>query len=199
MIVDANLVARLESSAASLAVALATASSGATSQSFVSGALVALGPGRYVNRAIGVGSAAVVAADLDELETFFIGCGVAPSIEVCSWASPSLVALLASRHYEPQWFSNVYARTATSLDAPPLDDVAVQAITDDTVDEWRRTLAAGNEVGDDERVASDEFATAAHALPGATDLPTGASARNLARAGFTHAYTQLVMTRPPLR
>ena len=53
---------------------------------FGDGALAAFGPGRYVNRAIGVSLDDIDDARLDELEAFYAASGVPPSLEVASWA-----------------------------------------------------------------------------------------------------------------
>ena len=58
---------------------------------FGDGALVAFGPGRYVNRAVGVTLDDIDDDGLDEIEAFFAGCGVPSSLEVASWARPPLL------------------------------------------------------------------------------------------------------------
>ena len=63
--------------------------------------MVSWGPGRCVNRAIGASLDALGDDDLDRLEAFYDDAGVPPSIEVLSWAGPTLVAQLVARRFAP--------------------------------------------------------------------------------------------------
>ena len=85
---------------------------------FGDGALVAFGPGRYVNRAIGVALDDIDDAGLDALETFYAASHLPPSLEVASWAPAALVARLAERGYVVEWFRNVYAREVGGDEEP---------------------------------------------------------------------------------
>ena len=76
MIIDADLVNRLERSAAAVTIATVGSMrridplSAAATSALLGGALVSTGIGRYVNRALGIGDAVVTTDDFDELEAF---------------------------------------------------------------------------------------------------------------------------------
>lgn len=267
MIVDSDLVARLELSAAASAIALAEAfrrtypGDPARGERRGAGALVALGPGRYVNRAIGLTLDDPRDDELGVIERFFATAGVDSAIEVASWCSAGLLQRLRDRGYANQWFRDVYVQRAGNLaaSAPVRSGVTFDVVTPATVREWQQVLADGLGDADDEaRRASNEFALAVHGVPGSVDviaridgelvgcgsvqpaegvawlggaathpehrrrgvqsallahrigevqatgcdlvaataLSGSTSARNLARAGFTLAYVQVVMAQP---
>jgi GNAT superfamily N-acetyltransferase len=264
VIVDSDLVARLESSAAASAIALAEAfrttypGDRARGERRGTGALVALGPGRYVNRAIGVTMDDPRDGELGAIERFFATAGVDSAIELASWCSEGLLQRLTARGYANQWFRDVYVQWADSAapSAPTRGGVTFDVVAPATVQEWQQVLADGLGNADDEaRRTSNEFALAVHRVPGnvdviaridgelvgcgsmqpaegvawlggaatrpeyrrqgvqsallayrigeaqatgcdlvaATALSGSTSARNLARAGFTLAYVQVVM------
>jgi len=268
VIVDSDLVARLESSAAASAIALAEAfqtiypGDPARGERRGSGAVVALGPGRYVNRAIGVTMDDPRDGELGAIERFFANAGVDSAIELASWCSEGLLQRLTARGYSNQWFRDVYVQRADSA-APAVparagvSGVSFDVVAPATVAGWQQVLAEGIGIADDEaRRTSNEFALAVHGVPGSLDViaridgePVGCgsvqpadgvawlggaatrpeyrrrgvqsallahrlgevqatgcdlvaatalsgstSARNLARAGFTLAYVQVVMT-----
>ena len=95
MDVDAALVRRLEATAATAGLDQVAAlrsldpHSAADGIRFGDGALVAMGAGRYVNRAIGVTLSELSGADVDAIEQFFVGRGLAPMIETATSASPT--------------------------------------------------------------------------------------------------------------
>lgn len=280
MIIDDALIGRLERSAARLEasvaeVMVATGVPGASPpEPFCGGALIALGPGRYVNRAIGIGATPVPGDQVAVLEAFFLDRGLDPMVEVSSWASPSLIELLGQRNYRPAWFRNVFALTLSPgrsiVEADPaidpaaatIRDVMIRLVDDELFGAWRDVLAAGNGLSTDaEKAVSDEFAAARYEMPqganflafvdgqpagcgsleitdgvawvggaatveafrgrgiqaallrhrlaiaanrdcdlgAASALPTGVSARNLSRHGFTLVHTQgeFVQRSPP--
>jgi GNAT superfamily N-acetyltransferase len=138
------------------------------------GALVALGPGRYVNRAIGVGPD-LDDGDVEAIERFFSCRGLPASVELTSWASDATLDRLAARGYRPQWFRSVFAAALPGPDVSPRPDgievVEVVEVDDRNLDEWLEVFAEGNEVASAaERAVSDEFGRAAHRTPGAVDL-----------------------------
>jgi GNAT superfamily N-acetyltransferase len=140
------------------------------------GVLVALGPGRYVNRAIGVGPD-LDDADLDEVEEFFASRGLPPSVQLSSWVGGQTLARLSSRHYRPQWFRSVFARALPIPDLPTRADVSdgdrisVVAVDDEELDRWLDVLADGNEVGSGQaRGISDEFGRGVHSAAGSADF-----------------------------
>lgn len=177
MIVDRDLVSRLETSAARVSSATVAAFVGrdpgdpARVLPWGSGAIVAFGPGRYVNRAIGVTLDDIDDAGLAEIEAFFAAAGVAPSIEVTSWCPPVLLDRLVGRGYLTSWFRNVYAMSLDEAVPAPRPNVGVRQVIDATLPEWLELLAVGNEIDSvDGRTVSDAYARAEHAVPGATDF-----------------------------
>ena len=152
MIVDRELVARLESSAARVSVATVEAfvardaGDPARAVAFGSGALVALGPGRYVNRAVGVTLDDIDDAGLDEIEAFFAAAGVPPSIEVASWCPPRLLDRLVGGATSPpgsatstrcRWTRRCRRRAPTS---------ACVEVIDASLEEWLALLRVANEI-----------------------------------------------------
>ena len=135
------------------------------------GALVALGPGRYVNRAIGVGPE-LEDSDLDVIEQFFTHRGLRASAQLTSWASEATLDRLATRGYRPQWFRSVFAASLPRPDvAPPLDSIEIVHVGDRNVEEWLDVLADGNEITTVEgRAISDEFGLGAHSAVGSADF-----------------------------
>ena len=177
MIVDRDLVNRLESSAARVSAATVAAfragdpDDPARQQPWQGGVLVALGPGRYVNRGIGVTLDDIDDGGLDEIEAFFAAAGVAPALEVTSWCPPVLLERLVRRGYVVSWFRNVYAMSLDEAVPAPRPNVGVREVVDATLPEWLELLAVGNEIETaDGRVVSDEFARAVHTVSGATDF-----------------------------
>lgn len=266
VIFDPDLIRRIEASAARVMLAIARAHTAqspndpARAVAFGDGALVALGPGRFVNRAVGVSLDELDDHQLDELEAFYAAVGLPPSLEVASWAPPTLLARLAERGYTVAWFRNIYIAAVDGQPFPEHPSMTVHEVTPDTFPDWLAVLRGGQEIttgdlGD----ASDSYGRAAHSIDGATDflaeldgvpagcgslvreggiawltgaatlpsyrqrgvqgalvrrrmaeahasgcdlavstaVPSGPSARNLARLGFTLAYCQAVLTRTP--
>ena len=169
MILDAALIDRLETTSAALTtrVAETMVSSrvpGAMAPvPWCGGVLIALGPGRYVNRAVGFGSAVVSAEQLGVAEEYCREAGVPSMIEVSTWASSSLIGALGDRRYRPSWSRNVYARpvdmpVSASGSAEPID---IRVVDDELLASWQRVLADGNGLTKDaDRDVSDEFALA---------------------------------------
>lgn len=263
MIVDHGLLDRLDRVAARLALEMvdgyrrAEPGGPATSRSFGAGALVALGPGRWVNRAIGV-SPLDDPSMLEELERFFIEAGVPPSLEIGTWAAPSDLGALSSRGYTVAWLRDVFVLVSASPPARAESEVLVREVDPSGADEWVDvfTRAFGGDepaevanaelhataimltpstthfvasIGDDivgcaslsivdgvawlggaatllaHRDRGVQTALLGHrlgvaadagcAVAAATATPSGPSARNLRRSGFTLATAQAVLTR----
>jgi GNAT superfamily N-acetyltransferase len=130
--------------------------------------LVALGPGRYVNRLCGLGTAEVDVADAGAIEDFFAQYGVAPCIEVTPWASASLLQLLRDRGYTPSAFRNVYVRAARPVDDAGLPGpaITIEPVTPDNLDRWLTVMAAGVSAGSGPaRATSDEYCRARFSMP----------------------------------
>jgi GNAT superfamily N-acetyltransferase len=261
---EPGLIRRIESSAARVTLATAASYIDSTGRgpahavAYAGGTLAAFGPGRYVNRGVGVSLDDLDDDQLDGLESFFTAAGVPPSLEVASWAPASLLARLAKRGYAVSWFRNVYVAALEDRPQPVHPAMTVDQVTDESLDEWLAVLRSGNELTTPEAAAiSDEWAHACRAVAGATDylayldgtavgcgsvipesgigwlggaatvpayrrrgvqgalvrrrmttayesgcdvavvtaVPSGDSARNVARVGFTLAYCQAVVTK----
>ncbi len=176
MIFEPELVRRIESSSARVTMATAAAfvdragRGPARAVAFGSGALAAFGPGRYVNRAVGVSLDDLDDDQLDELESFFTAAEVPPSLEVASWAPATLLARLATRGYTVSWFRNVYVATLEDRPPPFHPAMTIDEVTDDTLEEWLAVLRIGNDMTTPEAAAiSDEWAHASRGVAGATD------------------------------
>ena len=177
MRIDIDLVRRIEHSsavfAAQLAEAMATIApeSGATTQSFDGGALVAFGPGRYLNRAIGVGLGSTTAEEvMAAIDSFYGDRGIAPSLELSPWTDPAIVRLLGANGYCIDWFRNVFIAALPVATAQPIEPYAIEQVTVTTVPARQAILAGDAAVGTDARRISDEMCETAHVLPGALDF-----------------------------
>jgi GNAT superfamily N-acetyltransferase len=270
VLVNPALLGRLEASDTALTVALVEqlrrlpGAGEAEALPFGPGALVAMGAGRYVNRAVGIGREALGPTELSAIEHFYAGHGLPAAIELSSWAPAATVDALGARGCTVSWFRAVLVHPLTAdrsaVDRPTSSTrLTIERVTEATADDWRRVLAHGNELAEaTAQATSDEFATAAAAVPGsiellarldgeavgcgsiqlaqgiawlggaatvpsarnqgvqgallrarldlaretgaelaaATAVPSGTSARNLGRAGFTIVQTQAVVVAP---
>lgn len=173
MDVDLSLVRRLESSAVATTLSLVDAmrandpSSPAVGVPMFGGALIVTGPGRYVNRAMGITLDERTPTDIDTLVQFYRDHELPAALEVASWSPPTTLAELARRGFRMGWFRAMFALSphgpmgrALVAAAPSSDsDVRIVAVDDISQDVWMQTYATGFGVlGDDARVISDEFA-----------------------------------------
>jgi GNAT superfamily N-acetyltransferase len=172
--VDLDLVRRLETTAAIASIDLIEAiklldpTTVAEGRAFLGGALIAMGPGRYVNRAIGVSTAGLSADDLDAIELFFSERGLPSLIELSSWAPASTLRELAARNYTPAWFRSVFALRPGSNLGPLRTDVRIDRVGDDNAAQWLEVFARGFEAEHGEtRVANDEIGEAGRIAPNA--------------------------------
>jgi GNAT superfamily N-acetyltransferase len=264
VIFEPGLIRRIESSSAGVTLATAAAfvdraaRGPAHAVAFAGGVLAAFGPGRYVNRAVGVSLEDLDDDQLDELQSFLTAAGVPPSLEVASWAPATLLARLATRGYAVSWFRNVHVAALEDRPPPVHPAMTVEEVTDDTLEEWLAVFRIGNDMTTPDAAAiSDEWARASRSVAGAIDylayldgtavgcgsvipqsgigwiggattvpayrrrgvqgalvrrrmtaahesgcdlavvtaVPSGDSARNIARLGFTLAYCQAVLTK----
>jgi GNAT superfamily N-acetyltransferase len=175
VIIDTALVLRVERTAARLtameveSLAETVPESGAHWQPLDGGVAAAMGPGRYVNRAVGAVFGDLSPSELlDELESFSAAAGLPPSLELCPWARTELVAELRARGYSVDWFRNVYAHGLRGL--PPRARVQIDEVGDDLEAEWTAILGSQYAPGSAERRNSDEFCAAVHRVPGAQNL-----------------------------
>ena len=175
MQVTADLVGRIEHSAADVsrrqaaAIAAHAPESGAVGLPCDGGALIAFGPGRYVNRAQGVGLGGTPAEQIvDALDSFYGQMGMAPSLELCPWAAAALLQALRARGYQLERFRNVYAHDLEGLRDEP--DATIEVVCAATRMAHKAILSGGAEEGSDARRISDEYCDAAADLDGAYDL-----------------------------
>ena len=139
------------------------------------GALVALGPGRYVNRVVGASLGELGDDEIDHCEAFFRDAGVPPSFEVCPWAGGEMIGRLAARGYVVEWFRNVFARVVEagrgrrSLDE---DSWSVRRVDDDdALAQWLRVRTAGFGIVSPDAVAYDRLhSLASHRVSGNVDI-----------------------------
>jgi GNAT superfamily N-acetyltransferase len=132
-----------------------------------------MGAGRYVNRAVGLGREMLGPTDLAAIERFYAGHGLPAAIELSSWAPADTVDALRTAGYTVSWFRAVLVHPLTGdrPSAPSTPRLTVERVTATTASEWRHVLADGNELDDaNARATSNEFATAAAAVPGSIEL-----------------------------
>jgi GNAT superfamily N-acetyltransferase len=175
---DPEVVRRIEAGAAADSAAVADAlrrlrpELGSEARPWAGGQLVALGPGYYVNRAVGVAiGQAVTIDDLDEAEGFFARHGLPLEIELCPHADPSLLEALGARGCRIAWFRHVMVRSVGAADLEPCTEpVTAEVVTEETIGRWQQTLRDCHGATGERGEISDAFAAAAHAIPGAADL-----------------------------
>lgn len=175
MRLNLDLARRIEHSAATFSMRQASAlagvapDSGSVALPLDGGALVSFGPGRYVNRAIGLGFGGTAAAELvDALNAFYHDRGMRPSLELSPLANAGLLPALTADGYALERFRNVYAHDLTTL-APQAADSIVSL--DATMAADRTRILSGNApLGSDARRVSDEFCDASARVPGTRDF-----------------------------
>ncbi|MDP2292802.1 MAG: GNAT family N-acetyltransferase [Actinomycetota bacterium] len=176
MKIDRALVCRVEHSGAAIAVLQARAiaalapDSGATATPFDGGALVAFGPGRYVNRAMGVGLGGTAAGEVvDAIDAFYAEHHMAPSLELSPWTDEAIIRLLGARGYRTERFRNVYV-AALPVAARPITHHPIERLTVATAAARTAMLAGDAPVGSDARRISDEMCATAAMLPDPHDF-----------------------------
>ena len=177
MRIDIDLVRRIEHSAATFsimqAVALASTApeSGSVAVPLDGGALVAFGPGRYVNRAIGLGFGGSSPADLMEaLDSFYVDRGMSPSLELSPWTDPSIVRPLGANGYRIDWFRTVFVAALPVEPPEPITSYEIEPVTAINVAARKAILCGDAPVGSEARRISDEMCDTGPVLPGAHDL-----------------------------
>ena len=178
MRIDTDLARRIEHSAAkfvtSQAAALAEVSptSGSFALPLDGGALVSFGPGRYVNRAIGLGFGGTAADEVvGALDGFYGERGMRPSLELSPLADAALLPALTAYGYELERFRNVYAHDLSTF-APPDDWLIVQLDAEmaEMANDRKRILSDDAPLGSDARRISDEFCDASSRFAGTHDF-----------------------------
>jgi GNAT superfamily N-acetyltransferase len=171
--IDRDLVDRLERTGAQLnalaadALAASGAAGAAPAMPWEAGLLVAFGPGRYVNRLCGLGTADVDVSRASQIDDFFADRGVQPCIEVTPWASPSLLQLLREHCYTPTAFRTVLVRSGEPFGAPPPDTlVTIEQVTTANLQRWLDVMAAANGgLTGESRATSDEYCRIRFGIP----------------------------------
>ncbi|CAN5559699.1 hypothetical protein BH24ACT5_BH24ACT5_24100 [soil metagenome] len=158
MRIDRDLIARLGTSAAAVEVATAAAyvaldpADPARTQAFGRGAAVALGPRRWVNRALGVDVDALDDDAFDQLESFFERSATPSALEVSSWTGPDTLQGLGRRGYRSQWFRALFVRDTATPGRDPRrsrgDVPGIVPVGDDDIDEWGAVFVAGFAIAD---------------------------------------------------
>lgn len=140
------------------------------------GALVALGAGRYVNRAFATGTT-LSDDDLDRIDRFFTSRGLAPSVQMSTRADADTVDRLTRRGFHPAWFRSVFASPFTGLAGSLASGLrtgaacSVTEVDDADLPAWLDALADGNGLcAAADREISAEFGRAAHRAAGSLDL-----------------------------
>lgn len=134
------------------------------------GHLVALGRGRYVNRAVGVGPE-LSEPEIATIETFFRDRGLPPSIQLGSLAGDETLERLGAQGFRAECFRWVMAAPIDSASRSGAGPAEIVEVDDQTAAEWMHVLAEANRVTTHEaRSISDEFAAAAHAVESSSDL-----------------------------
>ena len=174
MRIDRDIVCRAERAAADIARSQAAAfvandpAHPAAAEEFDGGALIAFGPGRYVNRAMAVGLGGTDADTVVATVTdFYASRGLSPSLELSPWAPAELVELLGAAGFRVQWFRNVYVRDLADL--PPPDATRIEAVTERTSKSRKHIISGEAAEGTEPRRISDEYCDAAARVSGATD------------------------------
>lgn len=172
MKIDRALVRLVEGSGAAIAAqqarAIATIApeSGAAAQPLDGGELIAFGPGRYVNRAMGVGLGDAGADDVvAAIDAFYRERGMAPSLELSPWARSPVIELLGASGYRTERFRNVYVAALPVESARPIARHHVAPMTAATA-AARKAMLAGDAPDDsDARRVSDEMCDATATMP----------------------------------
>lgn len=136
------------------------------------GVLVAMGPGRYVNRGVGVGPDLTV-AEIDEVVRFYAEVGLPAMVQLSSEASEETLARLTGAGFAPIWFRSVHACPieAADGDVTAAGHLRLVVVDELNLERWIDVLAIGNGiVAGEARARSDEYALVAHGAVGATDF-----------------------------
>ena len=171
MRIDLDLVRRVEHSGAEFARRQVGGyhdhfpAAGAASEPCDGGALISLGPGRYVNRAMGVGLGTAPAEEIvSAIDRFYTERGLAPSLELTPWADEQLLPALTAAGFVAERFRSVFAHDLRGL--PDASDATIVADGPDTETGRHAILAGGAPTDSDARAISDETCIATAAVEG---------------------------------
>jgi len=173
VLITRGLVERLEAVEVEVDARLARALATVTNDPAVAvhplgrGVLIATGPDRYVNRAVGITLDALGPDDVDEVVGWYSDRGLPAAVQLSPWAPALTVASLGSGGFLPRESRSVLVRP--TVDAGPVGGAQVRLVQvdDATAADARDVMAA--EAGPD-RSVSDEFMAADRACEGTVQL-----------------------------
>ena len=132
--------------------------------------LVALGPGRYVNRAVGFG-AHVEDATIDAVQRFYDLAGLPAAVQLTSLTDENTLARLANRGFRTDWFRWVMVARIAKTHADAAGPARIVEVEESTVPTWIEVLGSGNDAAAEAaRAISDEYADAAHRVETSIDF-----------------------------
>lgn len=151
--------------------------SGAGVMEIGSGAAIYMGPGMFVNRAVGLGLAGPVSVrEIERVEAFFAGREVKTEVLVCSEADPALAESLSKRGYELSSSRDLFAipieRSSgwgSEPDSPSPDELRIVRVDETLFPTWRDMHGAGLASDPARRQVVEDFCEIAFRLPGAED------------------------------
>ena len=169
--IDLERIARSEAETiAATALVMARTCGSVAIQRLHGGYLIALGPGRYVNRAVGVGRE-LSDEDLDTIESFYAIAGTAPSVQLTSVTGDVTLHRMSARDFGAEWFRWALAARISETRADSAGPAEIAEVDDASVSDWMGVLACANGAEDGEaRSISNEYAAAAHGVEGSIDL-----------------------------
>jgi GNAT superfamily N-acetyltransferase len=174
VLVDRALVTRIESFFAHDAAGYAITRSGlepgcgAEAVDCAGGRVIFMGPGMYVNRAMGVGVAEPArAADVDFIVDFYASRAQDAEIELCPYADDVVRSRAGELGFRLDWFRTVYACTiASSSPALPSNEFEFTPVDAANFEVWAGIWIEQSADPDTER----RFTRARHAKPGEHDF-----------------------------
>jgi len=172
--VDRALVSRIESSfardAAGYAITRAELEPGCGAEAVecAGGRVIYMGPGMYVNRAMGVGVGEPArAADVDFIVDFYASHSLDAEIELCPYADDVLRSRAGELGFRLDWFRTVYSRTiASGSQASPRDEFEFTRVDASNFETWAGIWIEQSSDPYTER----RFTQARHAKPGECDF-----------------------------
>lgn len=165
--VDEALIRQLESSEADAATQVVDAmrsldpSSPAATASMFGGTLVAMGPGRFVNRGLGITLDDRTPDDVIAIAQFYASRSLPAAVQVSSWSPAVTVDELTRHGFRPGWFRAMFAIDPVGAAATASPEVQIRRVGPDDIDDLLQTYGVGFAFVDlAARSISDEFARA---------------------------------------
>jgi GNAT superfamily N-acetyltransferase len=164
--VDLALVKRLEASAAVATSRTVHAMQrlqphlGAIATPVGAGMAIAMGAGRYVNRAMGATLDDLSAGDVLAVEQIAASMSVPAAFELSAWAPAATIERLTHGGFRPSWFRSMFATDSFGR-AAPRAGVHVDTVGTSDLPTWSQVYAVGfGATAPLPRVVSDDFAAA---------------------------------------